>query len=65
MICNHCGKPVVLVPSAAERARKFGSSPRDYERLFPVHADCALRERSLETLRLINREALALVNAMR
>ncbi len=42
MICAHCKRPVVLVPSAEERARKFGGSPSDYVKLFPLHVDCLL-----------------------
>jgi hypothetical protein len=45
MKCSHCGKPIVLVPSASERARKFGGVPSDYTRLFTIHADCQLELR--------------------
>lgn len=30
MNCTICGKPVVLVPSAAERAKKYGDHPASY-----------------------------------
>lgn len=42
VICPHCKRPVVLVPSASERARKFGGSASDYIRLFPMHVNCQL-----------------------
>ncbi len=40
--CKYCGKPVVLVPSAAERARKdvTGKTAAYYTSLFPYHARC-------------------------
>jgi hypothetical protein len=49
MKCNICHKPVVLFPSATERAKKFGGSPSDYTRLFPQHAECIVRKRSEES----------------
>lgn len=39
MNCSICGKPVVLRPSAAERAAKYGKSPSFYTKLFPTHAE--------------------------
>lgn len=51
--CTICGKPIVLVPSAVERARKYGESPRYYLNLFREHADCALRVRREETSALM------------
>lgn len=38
--CTHCGRPIVLVPSAAARAERFGGAPRDYLQLFTIHARC-------------------------
>jgi hypothetical protein len=52
-LCTICGKPIVLVPSAAERARKFGGKPSDYTNLFTTHSQCALRQREEGTLDLI------------
>lgn len=46
MNCTVCHQPVTLHPSAAERAAKYGGSASDYVRLFPMHADCVIRERS-------------------
>jgi hypothetical protein len=47
MNCTVCGKPVVLVPSAAERARSdvTGKTAAYYTSLFPTHAACALSKR--------------------
>lgn len=49
MKCSHCGKEVVLVPSAVERAKKFGGLPSDYVKLFPMHAKCQLEKRDGKT----------------
>ena len=53
MKCTICGKEVVLVPSASERAERFGGKPSDYTQLFPAHAECALRKRDEETVALM------------
>lgn len=57
MNCSICGKPVVLVPSATERARTdvTGKTAEYYTSLFPTHADCALAERAAQTNELIRR----------
>lgn len=60
MKCSICGKPVVLVPSAEERAKKYGNSPSFYRSLFKTHAACALKKRADETKALI-----AKINAVR
>ncbi len=44
-ICPHCHQPIVLVPSATERAKKFGGSPSDYTAIFTMHATCQLERR--------------------
>jgi hypothetical protein len=59
MNCSHCGKPVILVPSAAERARRYGGTPSDYIRLFPIHADCQIKLRRQGVSELIQRLAPA------
>jgi len=46
---------VVLVPSAKERAEKFGGKPSDYIKLFTAHAKCQIENREKETIELINR----------
>lgn len=44
MDCVHCGKPIILIPSAAERAKKFGGKPSDYTKLFTSHSDCQVKQ---------------------
>lgn len=53
MACKYCGKPVVLTPSAAYRAKqdRERGTPREggaayYTRLFPNHAACVVANRS-------------------
>jgi hypothetical protein len=55
MKCRICGKPIGLVPSAKERAKKWGGRPSDYSRLFANHADCATQKRNQDTSELIER----------
>lgn len=45
--CVFCDKPIVLVPSAAERAAKdvTGKTAAYYTSLFTSHPDCLLRYR--------------------
>lgn len=40
--CVHCGKPIILVPSAEERAKKCfnGYSAKYYRNLFKEHSEC-------------------------
>lgn len=45
MNCSICNKPVILIPSANERAKKYGGKPSDYTRLFSDHAECILDKR--------------------
>lgn len=47
MKCKRCDKPIVLAPSAAERAKKYGGTPSSYEKLFEYHSDCLLELRRL------------------
>lgn len=46
MTCSICGKPIVLRPSARERAAKFGGKPSDYTALFTTHSDCLIVKRA-------------------
>jgi hypothetical protein len=55
MNCAICGKPIVLIPSAAERAKKFGGKARDYTKLFTEHAQCTIDKRNRETSELMAR----------
>lgn len=59
MNCRICNKPVVLVPSATERAAKFGGEPADYTALFTTHSKCQLAKREQDTLALIRRLKIA------
>ena len=38
--CFICNEPIILSPSAAERARKYGKTVKYYENLFTVHDKC-------------------------
>lgn len=55
MNCSICHKTIKLVPSAAERAAKYGGKPADYTKLFTTHAQCAIDKRERETAELIKR----------
>lgn len=55
MNCIHCHKPVVLIPSATERARKFGGEPEDYTLLFQYHSECTLKLRAESVSELMQR----------
>ena len=50
-----CSKPIVLVPSAAERAAKdvTGKTAAYYRSLFRQHADCQLKARAEATSELM------------
>lgn len=51
--CDLCGKPIVLVPSAAERARTSGHTADYYKNLFTTHTQCALDKRAKEASALM------------
>lgn len=55
--CTICGKAIVLIPSASERARKdvTGKSAAYYTSLFTEHARCTVEKRSAESLALMQR----------
>lgn len=55
MNCTICGKPVVLVPTAKERAAKYGGRPADYTALFTTHSQCTLNQRASETSALMRK----------
>jgi len=55
MNCTICGKPIVLVPSATERAAKYGGKPSDYTKLFTTHSECSIAKRERETVELMRR----------
>ena len=55
MDCKICGEEIVLVPSAAERAKRFGGRAADYTALFTAHAHCQIAKRERETRELMER----------
>ena len=55
MNCTICHKPIKLVPSATERATRYGGKPSDYTKLFTVHADCQIAKSKAGTADLIQR----------
>ena len=58
--CTICKKEIVLVPSAAERAKKYGGKASDYTSMFTAHAECYVKQRSdtsVELLRKIVKES--------
>jgi hypothetical protein len=57
MKCSICKQEIELVPSAAERAKKFGGTASHYTHLFTEHAACIIQKRTAETLQLIQEAA--------
>ena len=57
MKCSYCGKPIVLNPSAEERAKNdvSGKTAAYYKSLFTIHSQCQIDKRNAETLELIRR----------
>ncbi len=53
--CDICGRPVILSPSASERAAKFGGTAAFYTNLFPTHAECALKKRATDTSEMMRK----------
>lgn len=59
MNCTICGKPIVLVPSAAERAAKdvSGKPAAYYTSLFTSHSECQVAKRSQESIDLMRKNS--------
>ncbi len=55
MNCTICGKPIILVPSAAERAEKSGKPASYYTQLFTTHSECFIKKRNSETVKLMRK----------
>lgn len=53
--CNICNKPIVLFPSAADRAKKYGGTAAEYNAMFTTHAECAVAKRTADTYDLMQR----------
>ena len=47
-LCLICGKPIILSPSAAERARKdvTGKTAQFFIDIFRTHSECELKKRA-------------------
>ena len=54
--CTICGKPIVLVPSAKERAKMYGGTPEYYTSLFTTHSACWVAKREADTLELMRKQ---------
>jgi len=54
MNCSYCNKPIVLIPSAKERADKYGGKASEYTKLFTMHSQCQVAKRNQQTSELIN-----------
>ena len=54
-ICTICKTPVVLSPSASERAKKYGETAQYYIDLFPTHSQCFIEKRNADTSEFIKR----------
>ena len=55
MNCTICHEPVTLIPSAVERAKRYGGKPSDYTNLFTSHPECFIAKRSQESIDLMRR----------
>ena len=57
MNCTYCGKPIILNPSAEERAKQdvAGRTAAYYKSLFTIHAQCQIDKRNAETSELMRR----------
>ncbi len=53
--CTICKKEIVLVPSARERAARFGGKASDYTKMFTAHAACQVAKRSQESVELMRK----------
>ena len=53
--CNICNKPIILVPSAAERTKKYGGTPKSYTDLFTSHTECFIAKRNADTVSLMRK----------
>ena len=55
--CTICGKPIILIPSAEQRAAKdvTGKSAEYYRNLFTEHSTCTLFKRAEETMDLVRK----------
>ena len=52
-VCPYCNQPIVLNPSATERAKSTGLPVSYYTNLFTSHSECAVAERSRQSSELM------------
>ena len=55
MKCDICKKEIILIPSAMDRAKKYGGKASDYTKLFTTHADCFIEKRNADTIKLMEK----------
>jgi hypothetical protein len=55
MNCTLCKTPIILNPSANQRAAKYGGKPSDYTKLFQQHSQCTIDKRNADTLATIRK----------
>lgn len=55
--CRICKEEIVLIPSAAARAKNYGETPSFYTDLFKTHSHCAVQERSQQSIKLMTSSA--------
>lgn len=55
MKCKLCNQEIILVPSAQERAAKYGGTAEYYTKLFTVHGECQVRKNRSDSKELIRK----------
>jgi hypothetical protein len=55
--CTICNKPIILIPSAAQRAKNSNEPASFYTALFAEHNQCAVKKRSAEATALMRQIA--------
>ena len=62
--CTICNKPIVLVPSAKERAKRFGGRHSDYTAQFTEHGRCTVLKRSADSIANMRRRQATGIGAI-
>ena len=55
MRCSICNQEIILIPSAEERAKKYGGTSEFYRKLFTTHGECQVRKNKEEAMELMQR----------
>ena len=55
MKCRLCNQDIILVPSAEERAKKYGGTAQFYANLFTVHGECQVRKNKIDSKQLMEK----------